>query len=210
MNTAAPLRLVSLVAAGLLAIVASAQAAGYGVVWSFGTDTAGRVPNGFHEEVGKWRVVEDAGRKVVAQLGASPDKVFNVLLETKFHPVNVELTVRLKAVSGRLDQGGGLIWRAQDKSNYYIARYNPLEDNFRVYKVERGKRTMFKNADIPHAPGWHTLRVKMIGKHIECFYDSKKYLECDDATFSSAGMIGLWSKADAQSEFADLSLTASE
>ena len=31
------------------------------------------------------------------------------------------------------DQGGGSIWRAQDRDNYYIARWNRLEDNFRVY-----------------------------------------------------------------------------
>ena len=32
----------------------------------------------------------------------------------------------------------------------------------------------------------------------------QKYLECDDATFSEGGMIGLWTKADAQSYFDDL------
>ena len=39
-----------------------------------------------------------------------------------------------------------MVWRAKDKKNYYICRYNPLEDNFRVYKVVDGERTMFKNA----------------------------------------------------------------
>jgi hypothetical protein len=176
--------------------------------WTFEDDAANTIPRGFHEEVGKWRVVEADGRKVLAQQGQSPDKVFNVVLGTVLNPANVDLSVELKAVAGKLDQGGGLIWRAKDKHNYYIARYNPLEDNFRVYKVEHGKRTMFKNADIIHTSGWHTLRVTMEGKHIECFYDGKKYLECDDATFPEGGMIGLWTKADAQSYFADLTLVA--
>ena len=35
-----------------------------------------------------------------------------------------------------------LVPRAKDSKNYYIARYNPLEDNFRVYKV----RCMSKSA----------------------------------------------------------------
>jgi prepilin-type processing-associated H-X9-DG protein len=35
-----------------------------------------------------------------------------------------------------------LIWRAKDARNDYIARYNPLEDNVRVYKVEGGERTV--------------------------------------------------------------------
>ena len=34
-----------------------------------------------------------------------------------------------------MDQGGGPVWRYQDANNYYIARMNPLEDNYRVYKV---------------------------------------------------------------------------
>ena len=178
------------------------------VYWNFQDDAVGSIPSGFHEEVGKWSVVKTDGHKAVAQQGESPDKVFNVLLETRRHPVNVDLSVKLKAVTGKLDQGGGLIWRAKDKHNYYIARYNPLEDNFRVYKVVHGKRTMFKNADITHTAGWHTLRVTMEGKHIECYYDGKKYLECDDATFPDGGMIGLWTKADAQSYFSDLQLTA--
>jgi hypothetical protein len=176
--------------------------------WTFEDDAANTIPRGFHEEVGKWRVVEADGRKVLAQKGQSPDKVFNVVLGTVLNPTNVDLSVELKAVDGKLDQGGGLIWRAKDKKNYYLARYNPLEDNFRVYKVERGKRTMFKNADFIHTPGWHTLRVTMEGKHIECFYDGKKYLECDDETFPEGGMIGLWTKADAQSYFANLELKA--
>jgi hypothetical protein len=204
MKAAAPLVIAAI-------LVASAQFvdAGHGVTWSFERDAAGATPNGFREEVGKWRIVETEGRKVIAQQAESPEKVFNIVLGTVFSTADVDLSVNIKAVAGKLDQGGGLIWRAKDKSNYYVARYNPLEDNFRVYKVERGKRTMFKNADIPHTPGWHRLRVTMQGKHIECFYDGKKYLECDDATFPAAGMIGLWTKADAQSYFSDLQLVTS-
>jgi hypothetical protein len=174
--------------------------------WTFEDDAVNTIPRGFHEEVGRWRVLKADDRKVLAQRAESPDKVFNVILGTVANPTNVELSVEFQAVAGKLDQGGGLIWRAKDKKNYYLARYNPLEDNFRVYKVEQGKRTMFKNADIIHTPGWHKLRVTMEGKHIECFYDGKKYLDCEDATFPEGGMIGLWTKADAQTNFADLHL----
>ena len=202
------IRSAGLIVASLLAGAQFAHAGG-NVMWTLERDSVGKVPAGFQEEVGKWRVVEAEGEKILAQQAESPDKVFNVVLETDVHPQDIDLSVKLKPVAGKLDQGGGLIWRAKDKKNYYVARYNPLEDNFRVYKVERGKRTMFKNADIPHTPGWHTLRVTMRGNHIECFYDGKKYLECEDATFPDAGMIGLWSKADAQSYFSDLQLKAS-
>jgi hypothetical protein len=112
----------------------------------------------------------------------------------------------MKAVAGEVDQGGGLVWRAKDAKNYYLARYNHLEDNYRLYKVVDGKRTLIQNADITHSDGWHTLRVRMTGDQITCEYDGKTYLEAKDDTFPGPGKIGLWSKADAQSQFDDLSL----
>jgi hypothetical protein len=118
---------------------------------------------------------------------------------------NVDLSVKMKAIAGREDQGGGLAWRAKDaKKNYYVARYNPLEDNYRLYKVEMGRRNQNQSADLPHSDGWHTLRVTMEGDHIQCFYDGKLFLEAKDPTFPGPGKIGLWPKADARSHFDDL------
>lgn len=44
----------------------------------------------------------------------------------------------------------------------------------------------------------------MIDDHIRCFLDGRKALEVSDGTFKDAGMIGLWTKADASSSFDDL------
>ncbi len=88
--------------------------------------------------------------------------------------------------------------------NYYVARYNPLEDNYRLYKVEKGRRSQIQSADIKHSDGWHTLRVTMENDRIQCFYDGKKVLEAKDSTFQEPGKIGLWTKADARSHFDDL------
>ena len=46
----------------------------------------------------------------------------------------------------------------------------------------------------------------MSGDHIQCFYDGKRTHDMKDSTFAAAGKIGLWSKADAQSQFDDLTL----
>jgi len=120
---------------------------------------------------------------------------------------NVDISVKMKAVAGKEDQGGGLVWRAMDSNNYYVARYNPLEDNYRVYRVEQGRRIQLQNADIKHSEGWHTLRVRMEGDHIQCYYDGGKYLDVKDSTFQVSGKIGLWTKADAQSHFDDLTMS---
>lgn len=97
----------------------------------------------------------DGDNKVLAQKAKNDDDTFSVVLIDGTHFKDVDLSARLKAVAGELDQGGGVVWRAKDKSNYYIARYNPLEDNFRVYKVEAGKRTKFASAKIPGDKNWH-------------------------------------------------------
>jgi len=175
-------------------------------VWTFENQTPGEAAEGFHEEVGQWKVADDDGNKVLFQQAKNPDATFNVVLVEGVAAKDLDLSVRLKAVAGDDDRGGGLVWRAINKDNYFICRYNPLEDNFRVYTVVKGMRTMLKNANIKHTDGWHTVRVTMRGKQIECFFDGKKYLEAADSTFPKAGRIGLWSKADAQSYFDDLTV----
>jgi hypothetical protein len=179
--------------------------------WTFDGDTAGQIAKGFTNDAGEWKVVASDSGKALAQLASSAGSAFNVTLIDGTNAKDVDISVKLKAVAGETDQGGGLVWRAKDAKNYYIARFNHLEDNYRVYKVVDGKRSQpFQNADIKHHDGWTMLRVTMKGDHIECYLDGKKYLDVHDSTFTGAGKIGLWSKADARSQFDDLTLTGSE
>jgi hypothetical protein len=174
--------------------------------WTFDEDVSGQIAKGFTNEVGQWSVVASDKGKALAQSAKNPNAVFNITLISDTNAKDVDLSVRMKAVAGETDQGGGLVWRAADAKNYYLARYNPLEDNYRLYRVVGGKRTLIQNVDIAHTDGWHTLRVTMTGDQITCYYDGKKYLESKDTTFPGSGKIGLWSKADAQSQFDDLTL----
>jgi hypothetical protein len=179
--------------------------------WSFDKDAPGAVPKGFSPAVGEWSVVASDRGYVLAQSASNANPVFNVVLIDDTNAKDVDISVKIKAVAGERDQGGGLVWRAKDAKNYYIARYNHLEDNYRVYKVVDGKRSApFQNADIKHHDGWTTLRVTMKGDHIECYYDGKKYLDVRDATFTGPGKIGLWSKADARSQFDELTLKGAD
>ena len=176
--------------------------------WTFDDDETGAIAKGFTNEVGEWKVAASDKGKALAQSAKNPNSVFNITLISDTNAKDVDLSVRMKAIAGEHDQGGGLVWRAKDAKNYYLARYNPLEDNYRLYKVVDGKRTLIQNVDITHSDGWHTLRVTMTGDQITCYYDGKKYTEAKDSTFPEAGKIGLWSKADAQSQFDDLTLAA--
>jgi hypothetical protein len=183
-------------------------------VVKFSKDDTGRVPAGWKaEKTGQgegsvWKVVADdtapsGTGHVVAQTAESPNAVFNlcVLEDSKYK--DLELSVQFKAIRGKNDQGGGLVWRYQDANNYYICRMNPLEDNFRVYTVVAGKRTQLETKEGIKIPidEWHTIKVEQKGDRIECYLDGTKYLEVKDSTFPDAGKVGLWSKSDAQTHF---------
>jgi len=174
--------------------------------WTFDDDETGAIAKGFTNEVGEWKVAASDKGKALAQSAKNPNSVFNITLISDTNAKDVDLSVRMKAIAGEHDQGGGLVWRGKDAKNYYLARYNPLEDNYRLYHVVNGKRTLIQNVDFTHSEGWHTLRVTMTGDRITCYYDGKKYLEATDSTFAEAGKIGVWTKADAQSQFDDLTL----
>ncbi len=184
---------------------------------SFASALVGELPKGWTAATtGKgsgsvWKVVEDAtapgGAKALAQTAKGPQPLFNLCIADETRYANLDFQAAFKAVAGEIDQGGGLLWRAKDANNYYVARYNPLEDNFRVYKVIEGKRTQLASAnpDAETPAGkWHTIRIVHQGDHIQCYLNGKKYLDVKDDALKAAGKVGLWTKADAQTYFADL------
>lgn len=155
-----------------------------------------------------WKVVDDAtaaGGRALAQVSAEgPNPLFNlcVFQNARFSDVDIELA--LKAIAGTKDQGGGPVWRYKDANNYYVARVNPLEDNYRVYRVIDGNRIQLRSADVKAPAGqWHRLRVVHKGDRIQCYLNGKLYLSVQDDAIRDAGQIGLWTKADAQTHFAD-------
>jgi hypothetical protein len=202
---ASPCRLVGTIATALLALALPARAID-NASWNFDDEDTGVVPKGFAPAVGRWRVVETDYGKVLAQLARNPKSDFNVILVKERQVRDLDLSVKLRPIAGMNDQGGGLIWRARDPKNYYIARINPLECNFRVYTVVAGKRTQLQSANVTHYADWCRLRVTMKGDHIACYLDGARLLDVHDPTFAEAGKIGLWSKSDAQTEFDELEL----
>lgn len=119
---------------------------------------------------------------------------------------NVDLSVRLLPIDGKADMGGGLIWRATDDRNYYLARANPLEQNIRIYRVVQGIRHMIHNFNyVINVREWHQLRVRMESCNIHVSFDERPVFKLYDETFTK-GRIGLWTKSDAVTHFDDLQL----
>jgi len=156
----------------------------------------------------QWQVVRDSETHqghVLKQVATNgPNNQFNVCVSNhRFQ--DAEITVELKAISGKIDQGGGIVWRYLDPQNYYIARWNPLESNLRMYKVVDGVRTQLDTAQAPGDPAQkHKLRIICVGRDLRGYFDGELLLEAEDDQFSGWGRIGLWTKADAVTEFDNL------
>jgi hypothetical protein len=116
------------------------------------------------------------------------------------------VSVKFKAISGSLDQGAGLVWRCRDASNYSIVRANALEDNVALYRVQNEERiSLAAKGAVSNSYGvkhrvpkqtWSALSVSFHGNLFTVSLDGLKLFEVEDSTFSAAGKMGLWTKAD--------------
>jgi hypothetical protein len=148
----------------------------------------------------KWELQADAaGAQQLKQTGRAPFP-WCVRPDTKLADGFVE--VRFKALAGKEDQAGGLVWRWQDGDNYYVARANALENNVSLYYTQGGSRRTLKYVDAP-VPGntWHKLRVEFQGEHIQVYLNGSRYIDYQDSHITAAGSVGVWTKADSVTLF---------
>lgn len=183
----------------------------------FEGDAVGAPPKGFvfvltgQGKPGAWVVRKDDAShgNVLVQTDPDPtDYRFPVAIYNDFSAVDVTLSVSFKAISGKGDQGAGLVWRYRDANDYYVARCNALEDNCTIYHVVNGRRQAFMNKGVTVASNaWHALSVEARGDHFVVAFDGKTVLDAKDATFKEAGKVGLWTKADSVIAFDTLTVT---
>jgi hypothetical protein len=187
---------------------------------SFDADAVGKPPAGWtvaKTATGdpRWTVEEDAGvpgPKVVRQSGRA---TYPLLLKDGTKVKDGAVQVRFKAIAGSEDRAAGIVWRAKDADNYYIVRANALEDNVVLYKTVDGRRSSLDivgrrggygvNVPVP-TERWHTLRIEFVGSRFTVTFNGTSLFDVEDATFADGGMIGLWTKADSVTAFADFLL----
>ncbi len=184
---------------------------------TFDQDSVGFPPAGFEfartgqGAEGKWVVRSDKGspsNHVLVQESSDPtDYRFPLAVVKEETHKDVTLSVRAKPVSGRVDQGFGMVWRYKDANNYYITRCNADEDNCTIYHTVNGHRRPFQNKPIKVAKNtWHTLKLEAVGDHFVVWFDGAKVLDAKDETFKEAGKVGLWTKADSVIQFDDFTI----
>jgi hypothetical protein len=144
-------------------------------------------------------VVKQSGRATYPLLLKNDTSIKDGFIEIKF-----------KAVAGSEDRAAGVVWRAKDPNNYYVARANALEDNFVLYKTVGGVRSALDivgrkggygvSVPVP-ANTWHSLRIDFNGTRFTASFNGKQMFEVVDSTFTDAGKVGLWTKADSVTLF---------
>ena len=161
---------------------------------------------------GEWRIVEDptalAGRAIEQSSTDRTDYRFPLAIHDSLSAANLTVELRFKAVGGKIDQAGGIAVRLEDADNYYVARANALEDNVRFYRVVQGRREQLGGANLRvTANEWHTLGLRAEGERFTVSYDGKTLFSASDSTFTEAGGVALWTKADSITRFDQVKIT---
>lgn len=130
---------------------------------------------------------------------------------------DVTLSAYFKPMGGTMDKSQGLIWRVQDKDNYYALLANALDSRLQLLKMVNGQPQEIASAPIQiavqfeqDAPtptwGWYMLKVENAGSRITVWFDGEKTLEATDSTFRRSGKLGFITHADSVALFDDFSV----
>jgi len=191
--------------------------------WSFDKDASGNPPTGFavgnaNGASGRWEVAADAKamslpnvlRRIPSEkTPAAPQVIFLDGIEA----MNVDLTVRIKTVSGGDSQGGGAIFRAEDDRNYYVVWINPQEKLVRIDRVVNGEVKHLQDLSVESMePGqWHSLRLTIRGAEMEALYDNRQFISAREEAWEfgryKKGKVGLWASGPATTYFDNVRYT---
>jgi hypothetical protein len=183
----------------------------------FGKFSAGALPPGFSTGLtgrGKavaWTVVEDpsapSGHALAEVSGDMTDYRFPLAIYNDQRATNVAVTVRFKAVAGKVDRAAGLALRLLDPENYYVVRANALEDNVRFYRVVKGDRHQIEGVSVKIPSDiWQVLGLRAEGDKFTVTLNGKELFTATDRTFAGPGRIALWTKADSVTHFDQIAI----
>jgi len=183
---------------------------------SFKSTRIGATPEGWTSTLTgsgdpKWTVESDpTAPSKLTVLSQSGRATYPLILKNDTNIEDGFVEIKFKAIAGSEDRAAGLVWRARDANNYYVVRANALEDNVVLYKTVNGVRSSLDivgrkggygvNVPVP-ANTWHGLRIDFKASRFSVSFNGKQLFEVDDSTFTDAGQVGLWTKADSVTLF---------
>ena len=154
----------------------------------------------------RWAVTSDPSAAVglaIEQTSTdTTDYRFPLAIYRPVSASDVDVTVRFKAVAGKVDQAGGIAVRLSDPTIIIVVRANALEDNVRFYRMVKGRREQIEGANTKvTANEWHQLGLRAEGQRFTITFDGKQLFTATDRTFAGAGKVALWTKADSVTRF---------
>ena len=190
----------------------------------FDRDSLGKTPQGWtvpitnHGSMPRWEVVRDPSAKtqpyVLAQVASDPhpDR-FPLAILDRVSVRDGDVSVRLKPVSGRQDQAGGVVFRYRDEKNYYAVRANAMGDDVALIKVENGRTIPItprgmspSNFEVKHdiqPNAWQILKVSFRGSQFQVYVNHHRLFQAQDSTYTGPGKVGLCTVADSVTYFDD-------
>jgi hypothetical protein len=123
---------------------------------------------------------------------------------------NGEISMRFRLLGGQLDQCAGILFNVKQNGDYLAVRFNGKENNLVLWKFVSGKRSFVKKGahDVPLKLGdWHRLKIAVAGTQLRGYLDDELLLEYT-LPEPVSGKVGVWSKTDSVSQFADYTVTA--
>jgi hypothetical protein len=183
--------------------------------WSFGSTRGGAQA--------RWEIRRDptapSRGNVLEQVSGTPGPFdFPVAIFDKVVCRDGDLSVKFKIDGdGASKTAGaktaGIVWRYQDRNNYYLLHFSADEKNIVLFRVRDGKAQAVPA--IGSRPGsvgiahdirieqWYVAKVIFRGSRVRVLFGNRRLFDADDSAMPMAGKTGVWTKGRTTASFDD-------
>ncbi|HEX4136162.1 MAG TPA: family 16 glycoside hydrolase [Bryobacteraceae bacterium] len=171
------------------------------------------------QEPARWEVLRDSTApsrpNVFARVSGVPNNSeYALAVFDKVICRDGDLSVKFKIASGaRRVKTAGIVWRYQDPRNYYLLDFNADDKNIGLVRVENGQRHPIPlhggkpgGLEVPHdlrTGQWYVAKVVFRGDSIRVLFDNRQLFDAVDASLSTPGKTGLWTRGGTEASFDD-------
>jgi hypothetical protein len=202
----------------VLAALVAAAAVSADAVRTFDSDPAGRPPPGFSfrvtrdQSAARWLVQREGANGFLAHLGdgSARDGFSLAVVDGASTDAAISVSARTRLVGGH--GSIGVLWRVQDRDNYYLARLDLSRQDIGLYRVVQGNRVRIDGEDDLELDtnAWHTLKIVQEDETIRVYLGGIRVLRVRDRTFRQSGQAGVWCTGDAVAHFDDVRIGTGE
>jgi hypothetical protein len=152
-----------------------------------------------------WALMDDgtaAGGLAIGRRGSPSTAGDSLAIYDAASPKDAEISLRIKATSGKEDQGGGIALRLTGLDSYYLVEMDARRDRVVFLRVANGAAEEIVGVDADIATDeWHRLAVRAADDEFVVTLDGIWVFTGFDKTLSRAGRVALWTKGDSITRF---------